>query len=242
MSTATRFRGPDPDRAPNTLQRLWNYAVHHPQVAAALLIVSCILEVYGLLPYWNHPTALWWPGHTRTHGVRDLPLSDAANWASTTFLFLSTYLNFKSERHFHSPCDLCIMERVLLDGPARAEEQLKSLRLFHRLSGFWGWTARLRAYARSWRSLAFLGMAWLLLLMAGFLAAQALIPSPYSALAYWLPLGVFNVLTPIVTARHRLLQQWCPWCRHGGGDDQDLIEPSPEPSGEIVPSLPSVHV
>jgi hypothetical protein len=46
----------------------------------------------------------------------------------------------------------------------------------------------------------------------------------------WVLAQTTMIYAILAFATHRRLQPWCPWCRNGGGGDEELVTPDPVPS------------
>ena len=258
MSTETRFRGPDPDRPPSLLRRVRNFAAHHAVWVHAWLMGAAIgAFLYLDVPLYRHPTARWWRGHTRIpKNLPTVPLADVVSIGGVAMLILATLVSLRMSRHPETACDYCAVEYELVDGPARAEKQVRWLRLHHLISRPDAPRAPIpvavcdadrrmlvRAVIVPLVLAVLLAVSALLLLVLAVVAFFYLVPRPYDSLIGLIGFGVFMSVPPIVAERHRLLQQWCPWCRSPGDNDDDLIEPLPVPTVEIDLFVPEpVHV
>lgn len=130
-------------------------------------------------------------------------------------------------------CERCA-DDVPLDGAAAAEKNRMSLWLVHRIStpldGF------LQHIANHPILIAVASVAVVFAL--DWIGALSIIVAGIRVV--WLPLFVATILFLMygmrAGQRHDSLQPWCPWCRSGGGgDDETVPEPRPTTGATLRP-------
>jgi hypothetical protein len=142
-------------------------------------------------------------------------LSAATTWFSLAALLVYCFGQLPASAHFSRLCVKCV-EKIPVDGAARAERRQRSLYAFHVVND-----RPVRAV------LVFLGLMLvpITLTFVGVLQRNSL-PLKVSSAVLFL---AFVVGTSALAMRHRPLVPWCPHCRWGRGDDGP-VETVPEPT------------
>lgn len=152
------------------------------------------------LAQWLAPSIPGW--RAVPDGVQRLAL---AAWVGA-WMF-AVYANFQHER---SLCPDCL-GAMPLNPSEEAEAKRRWLRAMHWLN-------------ESHRRLPYVMGAYV---AVGF-AVTWILPRSVLVPALWFTVLVV-VLNRLVDT-HRTLQPWCPWCRGGEDDDEEVVEPRPDPA------------
>jgi hypothetical protein len=152
------------------------------------------------LVQWVTPSIPGWL--TLPEGVRYLAL---AAW--TGAFLLTIYAAYQHERALCPDC----LGAMPLDPAEEVERKRRWLRAMH-------WLVESR-----WR-LSYVICAYS---AVGFVVSWIL---PRTILIPVVWFAVLIVTLNRLTDTHRTLQPWCPWCRRGKDNDEEVVEPQPDPA------------
>lgn len=155
---------------------------------------------------------------------KDTALAEGASWAYT-ILFLGA-LACNILFHQGRLCELCA-RAVPLDPQSVVERDRMWLRLYH--SVYTNVFIRVRGHSIPFPLRIFLYMLTLL----GIMAAIRFTIDPGEVGSDLTSLFVYSIPIAAVfwsSFRHDRLHLWCPFCRWGRGDDEEVTTPEPDPA------------
>lgn len=159
--------------------------------------------------------------------ARDSLLYQSVDAILMTVLFVP--LACELSAHYGKECALCIEASVPLNPGAQVEREDWMLRLAHRFMGWHIHHIRLRG-----RIIPIPGsLAAVLAGLALLSVAKSVFDLGDSTVAW---LNLFGLAIPMAVTlwavyRHDRLQLWCPYCRRGGGgEDEQVPDSTPDPS------------